>query len=198
MAAMMGFTAATMTSAQAQRRPITKREPSAVDVAKTPMTDLNIARTQIPALLVEAQKRPYSTQSLDTCAQLVAAVEELDQVLGPDMDLPQGERARLSKGRIAQWLVGKFIPFRSLVREVSGAKRQQRQVADAIQAGIARRGFLKGVGSARDCPYPASPATESIIAARRADAAPEPATNEDRRSSPEPVFTADTVVQPTP
>lgn len=150
--------------ALAQDRPITDREPDAVDVAKTPMTDLNLSRIEIPALLVEAQQRPYSLVNLKDCTQLVAAVEELDRVLGPDLDLPQTERSRFSKGRIAQWAVGTFIPFRSLIREISGANRQQREITAAVQAGLARRGFLKGVGSTRNCPYPASPATETIIA----------------------------------
>lgn len=160
----LSLAAATPALAGDKDRPITNREPDAVDVAKTPMTDLNLARTEIPALLVEAETRPYSTQNLDTCAQLVAAVEELNAVLGPDLDLPRSERARFSKGRIAQWAVGTFIPFRSLIREVSGANRQEREIRDAIVAGMARRGFLKGLGAARNCAYPASPATESVLA----------------------------------
>lgn len=203
-------------------RPITQREPDAADVAKTPMTDLNLSRTEIPALLVEAEKRPYSIQNLETCPQLAAAVEELNTVLGPDLDLPRSERSRFSKGRIAQWAVGTFIPFRSLIREVSGANRQQRKIADAIQAGLARRGFLKGIGTARNCPYPASPATESIIAqhaaaiekedaAKRDTSAPRGAkidpdpegmkggsTSKMPANTPKPVFTAEPVVQPTP
>jgi hypothetical protein len=206
--------------ARDKTRPITRREPDVIDVAKTPMTDLNLSRTEIPALLVEAQKRPYSDQGLDSCAKVAAAVAELDTVLGPDIDLPQSERARFSKGRLAQWAVGTFIPFRSLIREFSGANRQQREIADAIQAGLARRGFLKGVGSTRNCPYPASPATESIIAQHAAasekDERAKPGTGAGsaRVSSdaagikgaaapsvpaarPKPVFTAEPVVQPT-
>jgi hypothetical protein len=160
----LSLAAASPALARDKDRPITSREPDAVDVAKTPMTDLNLARTEIPALLVEAETRPYSIQNLDTCAQLIAAVEELNAVLGPDLDLPQSERARFSKGRIAQWAVGTFIPFRSLIREVSGANRQEREIRDAIVAGMARRGFLKGLGAARNCAYPASPATESVLA----------------------------------
>ncbi len=150
--------------AQAQDRSITDREPGVLDVARTPVTDLNLSRTEVPALLAEAQQRPYSLQGLDTCEQLTRAVDEFNEVLGPDLDLPQAERARLSGGRIAQWAVGRFIPFRGLIREISGANRQQRQVEAAIQAGLMRRAFLKGVGSARGCPYPASPATETIVA----------------------------------
>lgn len=152
------------TLARANDPPITNREPDALDVAKTPMTDLNLSRTEIPALLVEAQQRPYALHNLGNCAQIAAAVEEFDGILGPDVDLPQGERARLSEGRIAQWAVARLIPFRSIIREISGANKQERLIAAAIQAGIARRSFLKGVGAARGCAYPASAATETVIA----------------------------------
>lgn len=209
--------------AQTTERPITNREPDIVDVAKTPMTDLNISRTEIPALLVEAEQRPYSLVNLNDCAQLVGAVEELDRILGPDLDLPQAERARFSTGRIAQWAVGTFIPFRSIIREVSGANRQQREIDAAIRAGLARRGFLKGVGIARNCPYPASPATETILAqhdaalkkadedaksgkAREGTAAiePDPAVSTGevdaaiRPARAPTVFSSEPVVQPTP
>lgn len=153
---------------EAQDRPITDREPGMMDVARTPVTDLNLSRTEVPALLAEAQQRPYSLQGLDTCEQLTRAVDEFNSVLGPDLDLPQAERARLSGGRIAQWAVGRFIPFRGLIREISGANRQQREVEAAIQSGLVRRAFLKGVGAARRCPYPASPATETIVAQHQA------------------------------
>jgi hypothetical protein len=196
--------------ARGDDRPITRREPGVVDVAKTPMTDLNLTRTEIPALLVEAQTRPYSTQGLETCAAIVAAVEEYDTVLGPDVDLPQAERSRLSTGRVAQWAVGRLIPFRSLIREVSGANSQEREIRSAVQAGMARRGFLKGLGAARTCPYPASPATETIVtrysASQRQDEdtnLPDPRADEPKSapsasppSRPPVIFTSQPVVQP--
>lgn len=206
-----------------QERPITSREPDVMDVAKTPVTDLNLDRTEIPALLVEAQARPYSLQNLNKCTQLMAAVEEFNAVLGPDLDLPQAERVRLSKGRIAQSVIGSFIPFRGIIREISGANKQEREILAAIQAGLARRGFLKGVGAARGCRYPASPATAAIVeqyAAELREAADRDEDEDERESSrdaqavakprpmaparapsPQPsdgvTFTSDPVVQPT-
>ncbi len=38
-----------------------------------------------------------------------------------------------------------LIPFRGLVREVSGAGPAERRLNAAIDAGIARRGFLRGL-----------------------------------------------------
>lgn len=156
----------------AQDKPITQSDPSAVDVAKTPVTDLNIDSQKIPDLLIAAQREPYSLNGLRTCGQLVAAVNRFDALLGPDIDLPQEERDMISTGRVAKTVVGSLIPFRGLIREFSGANDHDRKVRAAIQAGLARRGFLKGVGQMRDCPYPARPATRQVIAdymARHAD-----------------------------
>jgi len=137
-------------------KPITQKDVGAVDVATTPITDLNIKKDEIPQVLLTAQAKPYDTADLGRCSQIAAAVGELDTVLGEDIDLPQTEGKRFSPGRVAQSVVGSFfIPFRGVVREISGANAQQRQVQVAIQAGIARRSFLKGLGQAKGCRYPA-------------------------------------------
>ena len=95
----------------------------------------------------------------------MSEVSALDEVLGPDLDLPEEERARISAGRMAKTVVGSFIPFRGLIREVSGANDHDRRIRAAIQAGLARRGFLKGAGQAKGCAYPARPASPQVIAA---------------------------------
>lgn len=149
----------------AQDKPITEDSPDAMDVAKTPVTDLNIDKQEIPQLLIAAQREPYSLGGLGRCSQLIAAVEQLDDLLGADIDLPQEERDRINAGRVAKTVVGSLIPFRGLIREVSGANEHDRKVRAAIQAGLARRGFLKGVGQSRGCRYPARPATRAEAAA---------------------------------
>jgi hypothetical protein len=166
-AATMAMLAAVPVSARDQDKPITDRDPNAMDIAKTPITDLNVGRdNEIPPLLIEAVARPYAIDNLGKCKQLSAEIEELDALLGPDLDLPQEERDRISAGRTAKWVVSSLIPFRGLIREVSGANAQDRKVNAAIQAGLTRRGFLKGVGTARGCKYPARSATTEVIQAR--------------------------------
>ena len=141
------------------------RDPNAQDVAMTPVTDLNINKQEIPAILLQAQARPYSLTGLGRCSALVSEVAALEEVLGPDLDLPEEERDRISAGRMAKTVVGSFIPFRGLIREMSGANDHDRKVRAAIQAGLARRGFLKGVGQSKNCAYPARPASPQVIAA---------------------------------
>ena len=149
--------------AASQDKPITDREVDAVDVATTPMTDLNLRKDKIPQVLLDAQERPYDLAGLKRCKALVSAVNELNAVLGGDLDLPQEQRGRISPGRVAKSVVGSFIPFRGVIREVSGANDQERRLQAAIEAGLARRGFLKGVGQARDCKYPARAASSRDV-----------------------------------
>lgn len=148
--------------AEKPKAPITSKEISAVDVAATPMSDLNLRKDEIPQILIDAQTSPYSVNGLSRCPQIAAKVGEFDAILGDDIDLPQTEGRRVSGGRVAQWVVGSFIPFRGLIREVSGANGQQLRLQAAIQAGVARRSFLKGLGEAKGCRYPARSATREI------------------------------------
>lgn len=150
----------------AKQRPVTDTTPDAVDIAKTPATDLNIDKKDIPPVLQAAIAEPYTLKGLKTCGQYSAAVEELDTVLGPDVDLPSGDRDGVNAGRLAKWAVGTLIPFRGLIREISGANAHDRAVLAAARAGFSRRAFLKGVGHAKGCKYPASPATPAIVQAR--------------------------------
>ena len=161
--------APTPTSAPA--RPITDQKVTAVDVVATPVDDLNLRKGKIPALLEAAIADPYDLGGIKTCAQISLAIVELDGILGLDRDIPQDRAEKLSVGRVAQSAVGSFIPFRGIIREVSGANSHQRKVDDAVEAGIARRSFLKGYGQARGCAYPAREVTPAALAAMEAQAA---------------------------
>ena len=151
------------------KEPVTSKEVSAVDVAATPMTDLNLRKDEIPQILIDAQTSPYTLNGLGRCAQIAAKVDEFNAVLGDDIDLPQVTGKRISAGRIGQWVVGSFIPFRGVIREISGANDQQNRLQAAIQAGVARRSFLKGVGEAKGCRYPARSATREVWDQRAAE-----------------------------
>jgi len=137
-------------------------EPDVEDVARTPLTDLNLAKDPIPPLLLEAAEGPYAGEGLDGCDDIGGAIAELDAILGPDLDVADGRGDAISVGRIAQSAVGSFIPFRSIVREITGAADHQRAFEAAITAGAIRRGYLKGRGEQMGCSYPARPAFARI------------------------------------
>lgn len=139
-------------------KPVTQREPNAVDVVATPVTDLNLRKGEIPPILLAAQEDAYTLAGLRRCADLSAEVRRLDAVLGEDIDTAQAQGRKVSPGKVAQSVVGSFIPFRGIIREISGANEQERKLQYAIYAGSSRRAFLKGVGLQRGCPWPARPA----------------------------------------
>ncbi len=141
----------------------------------TPLSDLNLVRAAIPAVLVEARKDPYAVPADPSCTSLAAQVLALDQALGPDLDTPAsasnpgliergGDVAADAAAGAVQGAVEGVVPFRSWVRGLSGAERHAREVAAAIAAGAVRRAYLKGLGQMRECAAPAAP--------RRADAKP--------------------------
>lgn len=127
---------------------------SAQQIVTQPARDVGVQRTEIPPVLERATADPYSLDGVGTCTRLSAAIVELSDVLGADFDTsatPQGsevERVAAAGGRA---VVNSVIPFRSLVRELSGAAGQQRRLEAAVDAGIARRGFLRGVHRTRGC-----------------------------------------------
>jgi len=133
-------------------------EPDVAEVAKTPLRDLNIDGRDIPEVLQAAAANPYQTAHLTTCNTIIADIAALDKELGADYDIAEDDGSdRLSEGRIGQSVVGSVIPFRGILREVTGAASNERALRAAYTAGMVRRGFLKGLGAGRGCKYPARP-----------------------------------------
>lgn len=133
-------------------------EPDAAEVARTPLRDLNIAARDIPDELQTASRDPYALAGLDSCDAIVIDIAALDSVLGADYDIAQDDGDdRLSEGRIGQSVVGSILPFRGILREVTGAAANDRELRAAYTAGMVRRSFLKGLGLGRGCAYPARP-----------------------------------------
>ncbi|QDH34713.1 hypothetical protein [Porphyrobacter sp. YT40] len=141
-------------AAHAQSMP----EPDATEVAKTPLRDLNIDARDIPEVLQVAVRDPYATQGMDKCDALVTEIAALDSELGADYDIALDDGSdRFSEGRIGQSVVGSILPFRGILREVTGAASNDRALRAAYTAGMVRRAFLKGWGLGRGCAYPARP-----------------------------------------
>lgn len=136
-------------------------EKSVRDAATTPLSDLNVVRADIPAVLAAAQKAPYAVPADKACAALAGDVQALDAVLGADLDTPAtGSNPSLIERGAADALKSAAegaIPFRGWVRKLSGAERYSREVAAAIAAGTARRAYLKGIAQAGACAPPAGP-----------------------------------------
>ncbi|ABC63515.1 hypothetical protein [Erythrobacter litoralis] len=137
------------------------KAPNAGDIAMTPIQDLNLSSDPIPPILIAAEDAPYANENLSDCSAIGDEIARLTAVLGPDLDIENGKDG-LSVGKVAKSAVGSLIPFRGVVREITGAADKQREFQAAILAGAVRRGYLKGLGEAKDCPYPARPAFVEI------------------------------------
>ena len=145
-----------VTSEQANRSGLT-------GAAAAPLRDVNLMRTEIPQVLLDALADPYKRPRPFTCAQYIALVRPLDEALGPDFDVPAADDASLVRkandvalGGAAS-LAQDIVPFRGWVRRLSGAQRHDALVSAAITAGASRRAYLKGLGEAKGCKAPAIP-----------------------------------------
>ena len=165
-ASSIGFAAlAAMLATPAAAQQVNDDGVKVEEIPLQPLRDLNLDKEEIPPLLVDIGNHPYSTGGLTDCAVIGAAIGDIDIMLGPDIDVPREERSDVDKGvdfagETAQDIIGGLIPFRGLVREISGAKAQERYLSQLIVAAGVRRAFLKGIGIERGCEAPARPLTD--------------------------------------
>lgn len=133
---------------------------TAGDVALTPVRDLNLDGDDIAPVLADLRS-PYEPVQPRNCATIGMQVAALDVALGPDEDvpLPADEDDTIERiGEVASSIVGGLIlPFRGIVRQISGARDRERAVLAAQIRGVARRAYLKGLGQALGCSAPAAP-----------------------------------------
>lgn len=141
-------------------RPLTERSRSLGAAVTSPLEDLNLKRTAIPDILQKAVTEPYDVQGLNSCSAVATEIGKLDGALGPDRDQPPVDR-HMTAGSAAVEVVRAgaemAVPYRGWVRKLTGANRHQAEIQAAINAGGARRGYLKGVGMRMNCAPPAAP-----------------------------------------
>jgi hypothetical protein len=142
--------------------PVQSTEKKVGKIATQPLADVNLQRRAIPPELTAILNNPYSMRGIRRCRDVVREVNSLNAVLGPDFDAPLTEPEGKKRRDVAVGLAGDvitgLIPFRFLIREVSGANKADEAYRAAIYAGVVRRGFLKGYGQRRRCQAPGAPA----------------------------------------
>lgn len=127
----------------------------------SPLRDVNVLRTKIPSVLLQATSDPYGVPP-SGCPALQARVAELNDALGQDLDYVTPDPTMQQQGRngalgFLSGAASDLIPFRSWVRRLTGAEQHDAVVRQAITAGAVRRAYLKGLGEANGCPPPATP-----------------------------------------
>lgn len=165
--------AACSTQRELNAEAIDKPEKEGVSGAvQAPLADVNVVKTDIPEILQRAVEAPYARPSPTSCRTIANNVRELDDALGDDFDIHEIEDSSSAeqRGRVAgETMVSvmrdtatDFIPLRSWVRRLSGARARDAEVRTAVYAGRVRRAYLKGLGDALGCRYPAGPKGASV------------------------------------
>ena len=106
------------------------------DAAMSPLNDLNMRRDEVPPLLA-AIRSAYEPIPDVSCTSIAKMVADLTAILGRDTDAPPlperslgevaGEGAAdMTLGAVSSTM-SDFIPFRSLVREATGASAHERR-----------------------------------------------------------------------
>jgi len=141
-------------------------------VVQTPFEDLNLKRQAIPPKLQQISSDPYALPPQLLCEGIRKELEELDGLLGPDIctaadptgskSSRKGEYIEQGAGFASDQAIGlvrgriEIMPFRGVVRKMTGAEKHAKAVEKAYQAGRLRRAFLKGLAASlgKDCLNP--------------------------------------------
>jgi hypothetical protein len=110
-----------------------------------PFRDLSLIQDKAPEVLKRAAEGPYDLTRIADCPQLRQEIADLDAALGPDLD-ELGTSKGTTVDSLAADLIGGVVklPFRGILRRVSGAQAREEAMRAAVLAGMVRRGFLKG------------------------------------------------------
>lgn len=142
---------------------VVKPDPTMGDAVSAPLDDLNVMQGDIPEVLQQAALDPYAHEDLENCNDIVTQIAAIDRILGADFDIAEPSENNISAGRVARTIIRSFIPFRRVIREISGAEDREREIEVAVTSGMVRRSYLKGLGQGRGCEYPARPRPDRVV-----------------------------------
>lgn len=154
------------TDPNATDRAIQQSQEGFSEAALSPLEDINLKRAPIPETFKQI-RNPYNVDVEASCDQIAKEVTVLDGLLGRDWDVPppdkKGVSDRAADGASTAFLdavssgASGIIPYRGIVRTVTGANSHATKVRKAYERGSHRRTFLKGIGLIKGCNYPAAP-----------------------------------------
>jgi len=146
--------------------------PKISDAVTQPFTDLGLRKDKPHPLLAKAASDPYAAAP-SSCSALTAEIASLDQVLGRDVDqaAPKSTTGDQVNNLVADAARSATnIPFRGVVRRLTGAEKRTVELRRATLAGTARRAYLKGAYQARGCDNPAPTVAQAAPVAEAAPA----------------------------
>jgi hypothetical protein len=130
-----------------------------------PARDLNVMREKIPPPLAIAASAPYLPPA--DCQSADTEIAQLTRVLGGDIDAPDTSNgdnpAEAAVAGAVRSAIG--LPFRGVIRRLSGAEKRDQTFRAAVMAGMVRRGYLRGVRAQMNCDAPTAVAASEPEAA---------------------------------
>jgi hypothetical protein len=133
----------------------------ATHIVQEPFEDIGLKREKIPKALEALIADPYKALAAPLCENLIEEIRALDTLLGQDMGpqtkgdkksyTEEGVEAAQSKALDVMHGQLQIVPFRGVVRRITGAEKHARKVVSAYEAGKLRRAYLKGLSQAYQC-----------------------------------------------
>lgn len=122
-----------------------------LEASKQPIYSVNLIKKEIPATLKELTVVYQTPKSCDEYSQELSL---LNSVLGEDLIDKQDEKHKETKvhlGKVIGQQVESSIPFNSVIKSLSGAKKHEKARLKAFIRGQSRRSYLKGWAAAQNC-----------------------------------------------
>ena len=117
---------------------------------------------EVPPLLKQIQADPYAPPATPACQTVPAEIQQITKIIGPDFNSPSVHQSREEDYKERGVGVARsLIPYGGAFRAVTGADKKDKALREAVGAGIARRGFLRGVALHMTCNAAPPPAPKS-------------------------------------
>lgn len=121
----------------------------------SPVNDIGLDDIEIPEYLV-SMTNPYANTP-SSCAAIKVDLAKLNDLLGSDLDIPEDEAVRREQKALnatSSTIGSVLIPFRGVVRAISGAASNERDARQAYERGLVRRAYIKGMARQMKCSLP--------------------------------------------
>lgn len=139
---------------------------AAKEIITQPFRDLGFMKKEIPPPLAQITD-PYATPEGMDCAWISYQISQLDIVLPHEAvrapsfdDRSDREKSADAMSKATDSAVNEavrgaatsIVPVRGIVRKLSGAEKADSEYNAAIERGKIRRGYLRGLSFAKNCP----------------------------------------------
>ena len=124
--------------------------PALAQVKAGSESGLGLTGAEIPAVLRHTKADPYKAPSAPACLTIPFEITQLNELIGADLDAQGPAQDKSLTDRGIQMSRG-MVPYGGLVRFVTGANKKDQELREAILAGYARRGYLRGLQANMTC-----------------------------------------------